>query len=132
MGGILKFLYITRKNSELLLSQKKLCLTNFYKKCVGRYFWRFFSQTHLVTLIITFTPVASSPMDGHPPHLLHGRPFYVQPSTALQPPPKSKAERPSSLGSVIGIHPAANSAALPAQQATVVKFHSDSESRPQW
>ena len=49
-------------------------------------------------------------MDGHPPHLLHGRQMYGQPPPPMQPmPPKSKAERPSSLGSVIGIHTAANS-----------------------
>ena len=61
-------------------------------------------------------------MDGHPHHLIHGRPFYGQPPPPLQQPPsKSKAERPSSLGSVIGIHPAPNSQSLPPVASQQVK-----------
>ena len=58
-------------------------------------------------------------MDGHPHHHLHGRGFYSQPPPPLQPPPpsgKSKPERPSSLGSVIGIHPSPNSQVIPPPQ----------------
>ncbi len=66
--------------------------------------------------------ICFSPMDGHPHHLIHGRPFYGQPPPPLQQPPtKSKAERPSSLGSVIGIHPAPNSQSLPPVASQQVK-----------
>ena len=69
-----------------------------------------FLQKKIISSFLFF-----SPMDGHPPHLMHGRSFYSHPPPPMQ--PKSKAERPSSLGSVIGIHPAPNSSNLPPSQS---------------
>lgn len=67
--------------------------------------------------------IATSPMDGPPGHHGHGRPFY---NPALQPLAQQqsmqgvealhgKLDRPSSLGSVIGIHPSQNVQSIPAQ-----------------
>lgn len=74
--------------------------------------------------------IATSPMDGPPGHPGHNRPFYnptlphlsqqqqsmqgIDPSTMANP-MHGKLDRPSSLGSVIGIHPSQNVQSIPAQ-----------------